>query len=49
MIEYVPLECLVLVGFIHAVCCLVLVGSNLHTPTDVNWFVCGCMYGIGDI
>ena len=44
--EYVPLLCLVLVWFVHAIYCLVLVGSDLQTLVYVHWVFCFCVYGI---
>ena len=49
MIEYVPLDCLVLVRFVCSIHCLILVGSDLHTLAGVHWLVCGCLYGIGEV
>ena len=43
-IEYVPVYCLVLVGFVRAIDCLVLVGSDLQLqtlhPQCVRWWLC---------
>ena len=49
VIEYVPLDFLVLVWFVRGIDFLVLVGSDLHTLADISLFVCGCVCVIGDV
>ena len=49
VIEYVPIDSLVLEFYVRTIYYLVLVGSYLHTLTDVHWFVCCYVYGEGEV